>query len=86
MRYDFVCSVDRQHPEVEIQHSIKEDHPELHCERCGEVMIRNYKPPIMVGRTPDPPGMIQEYLEHNWHRKRAGMPKYSPDKVKRPPE
>lgn len=86
MRYDFVCPKDKEHPGVEIQHSMHEDHPVLHCEICGEVMIRDYKVPLMAGRTPDPPGMIIDYLDHNWHRKRAGLPKFSPGKVKRPPE
>ena len=86
MIYEFRCGADPEHPVVEITHSIKEDHPVMACEICGEKMIRLFSNPLMAGRTPDPPGMIQAYLEHNWHRKRAGMPKFSPDKVKRPPE
>lgn len=86
MRYSFVCPKDREHPGKEVEHSINEDHPVLHCGICGEVMIRDFKAPLMVGRTPDPGGMIVDYLEYNRKRKKAGMPRYSPFKIKRPPE
>ena len=87
MRYDFVCpDAPEEHPVVEIRHSIKEEHPVLHCEICGEVLIRKYGNLSYAGRAPDPPGMIQAYLNHNWKRKRAGLSKFSPHKIKRPPE
>ena len=85
MRYDYYCPADPEHPIVEKEHSMKDD-PVFNCEACGEVMKRKLTVPLMVGRTPDPGGMIVDYLEHNRKRKKAGMPRYSPFKIKRPPE
>ena len=87
MKYDFMCSADPgHHPVIEVQHSMHEEHPEIKCEICGEVMIRKYSDILMAGRTPDPGGMIVDYLDHNWHRKKAGLPRWSPHKIRRPPE
>jgi hypothetical protein len=86
MKYDFVCKVDPDHPVVMIEHSIKEDHPDLECEVCGEEMIRKYAVPLFAGRTPDGGETIIQYLEYNRKRKKAGMPRFSPYKIRRPPE
>ena len=85
MRYDYFCPADPEHPVIEVEHSMKDD-PEILCEVCKEVMKRKFVVPLMMGRTPDPPGMIMDYLDYNRKRKKAGMPRYSPYKIKRPPE
>jgi hypothetical protein len=72
MTYVYGCPKDKTHPRREVQHAMGAN-PTVKCERCRATM-RRIPQPFRFGILGKADRMVVNWLDHNFERKRRGLP------------
>lgn len=82
MNYVYGCPRNKRHPRQAVTHGMNES-PVIKCAKCGSIMQR-IPQPFRFGILGKADRMVVNWLDHNFERKRRGLPLVNKHKCTEP--